>query len=345
MINSGEKKEKKAFAIGVISVITFLFLISFGYYNYAFNLRKLGIFELVSGLAVLLNFIAFLYTRKYSLHSSIFLFIISIVLSVLIITGGIHNTGIFWIYLYPALVLVLKDFKKAVLWNIYFVVLLVLIVVADSLYFIELPYDKTTLRQAIFVYFSLLLLSYFQFKFYAELIDDMKVLAVRDPLTGLYNRAFAFSYLSQEIEKLKRGEVKNVCVAYIDLDNFKYVNDTFGHSVGDSVLNDIGELLSRHFRKEDVVARIGGDEFIVIFTNCDREKIIERLELLREAIERKFQRFGISMSFGIAEAPTDSLLSSFLIRMADERMYKDKGARKKERVGSIDKAPEGASDL
>jgi len=195
MINNEEKKERKAFVIIVLSVITFLFLVSFGYYNYAFNLRKLGIFELVSGLAVLLNFIAFLYTRKNSLHSSIFLFIIGTVFSVLIITGGIHNTGIFWIYLYPALVLVLKDFKKAVLWNIYFVVLLVLIVVADSLYFIEPPYDKTTLRQAIFVYFSLLLLSYFQFKFYAELIDDMKVLAVRDPLTGLYNRAFALSYL------------------------------------------------------------------------------------------------------------------------------------------------------
>ena len=223
--------------------------------------------------------------------------------------------------------------------------MLVLITIADLLDFIELPYDEVTLRQAIFVYFSLLIVTYFQSKFHAELLNDMRVLAVRDPLTGLYNRAFALSYLSQEIEKLKRGEVKNVCVAYIDLDNFKYVNDTFGHSVGDNVLNDVGELLSGHFRKEDVVARIGGDEFIVIFTNCDREKIIERLELLREAIERKFQRFGISMSFGIAEAPTDSLLLSFLIRMADERMYEDKGARKKERVRRIDKAPEGASDL
>ena len=269
----------------------------------------------------------------------------SIILSILVITGGIHKTGIFWIYLYPVVVSLLKRFNKAVVWNIYFVILLVLITIADLLDFIELPYDEVTLRQAIFVYFSLLIVTYFQSKFHTELLNDMRVLAVRDPLTGLYNRAFALSYLSQEIEKLKRGEVKNVCVAYIDLDNFKYVNDTFGHSVGDNVLNDVGELLSGHFRKEDVVARIGGDEFIVIFTNCDREKIIERLELLREAIERKFQRFGISMSFGIAEAPTDSLLLSFLIRMADERMYEDKGARKKERVRRIDKAPEGASDL
>ncbi len=343
MINDEEIRLRKAFVI--VSLSSFLLLISFGCYNYVFNLKELGIFELVSGLAVLLNFISFLYSRKYSLHSSIFLFIICLVLSILVITGGIYRTGIFWIYLYPVVVSLLKEFNSAILWNIYFVILLLSITVADLLDLIELPYDEVTLRQAIFVYFSLLILSYLQSKFCTELINDMRVLAVRDPLTGLYNRAFAFSYLSQEIEKLKRGEVKNVCVAYIDLDNFKYVNDTFGHLVGDSVLNDVGELLSRYFRKEDVVARIGGDEFIVIFTNCDREKIAQRLELLKEAIEKKFQRFGISMSFGIAEAPKDSLLPDLLIKIADERMYEYKKARKKERVRSVDKAPEGASDL
>jgi diguanylate cyclase (GGDEF)-like protein len=147
----------------------------------------------------------------------------------------------------------------------------------------------------------------------------------------LYNRAFAFSYLTQELEKVKRRELKNLCVAYIDLDNFKLVNDLLGHSVGDSVLSEIGELLKQHFRRGDVVARIGGDEFIIIFTNCDPIRIKRRLEFLRSKIENKFKKFGLSMSFGIAEAPKDALLPSFLIRIADERMYKNKKSRKMER--------------
>jgi len=132
--NNEEKQLKKAFFI--LSIVASLFLFSFGYYNYAFYLKGLGILEIISGLAVLLNTIVFFYFGSYSFHSSVFLFITSIILSILVITGGIHKTGIFWIYLYPVVVSLLKRFNKAVVWNIYFVILLVLITIADLLDFI-----------------------------------------------------------------------------------------------------------------------------------------------------------------------------------------------------------------
>ena len=90
MINNEEKQLKKAFFI--LSIVASLFLFSFGYYNYAFYFKGLGILEIISGLVVLLNTIVFFYSGNYSFHSSVFLFITSVILSILVITGGIHKT-------------------------------------------------------------------------------------------------------------------------------------------------------------------------------------------------------------------------------------------------------------
>ncbi len=345
MINDKESKIRKKTLI-LFSFMAVAFLSTFGYYNYAFELKQLGIFELFSALIIATNLAFFVISKNYSFSSTVFLLVITALFIALLITGGIHKTGIFWLYLYPVVTTFLKEPSKALWWNISFTVLIFLVCVADYFGIISLPYDEITLRQAIVVYFSVLILSYFYSKLSTELVNSMKTLAVRDPLTGLYNRAFALSYLTQELEKVKRRELKNLCVAYIDLDNFKLVNDLLGHSVGDNVLSDIGELLRQHFRKGDVVARIGGDEFIIIFTNCDPKRISRRLEFLRKKIENKFKKFGLSMSFGLAEAPKDALLPSFLVRIADERMYRNKKARKmiRGRVEGLKEAPEEISD-
>ncbi len=345
MINDKESKIRKKTLI-LFSFMAVAFLSTFGYYNYAFELKQLGIFELFSALIIATNLAFFVISKNYSFSSTVFLLVITALFIALLITGGIHKTGIFWLYLYPVVTTFLKEPSKALWWNISFTVLVFLVCVADYFGIISLPYDEITLRQAIVVYFSVLILSYFYSKLSTELVNSMKTLAVRDPLTGLYNRAFALSYLTQELEKVKRRELKNLCVAYIDLDNFKLVNDLLGHSVGDNVLSDIGELLRQHFRKGDVVARIGGDEFIIIFTNCDPKRISRRLEFLRKKIENKFKKFGLSMSFGLAEAPKDALLPSFLVRIADERMYRNKKARKmiRGRVEGLKEAPEEISD-
>ncbi len=345
MINDKESKIRKKTLI-LFSFMAVAFLSTFGYYNYAFELKQLGIFELFSALIIATNLVFFVFSKNYSFSSTVFLLVITALFIALLITGGIHKTGIFWLYLYPVVTTFLKEPSKALWWNISFTVLIFLVCVADYFGIISLPYDEITLRQAIVVYFSVLILSYFYSKLSTELVNSMKTLAVRDPLTGLYNRAFALSYLTQELEKVKRRELKNLCVAYIDLDNFKLVNDLLGHSVGDNVLSDIGELLRQHFRKGDVVARIGGDEFIIIFTNCDPKRISRRLEFLRKKIENKFKKFGLSMSFGLAEAPKDALLPSFLVRIADERMYRNKKARKmvRGRVEGLKEAPEEISD-
>lgn len=329
MVDRELKVRKKALVL--FSIMAAGFLTYFGYSNFTTGLKELGVVELVSAFILGVNLVLFLILKNFPIASTVFVVVVGFIFLFLFATGGIEKTGIFWIYLYPILVAFLKEPREAVVWNLLFTFFLIITLVADNFGFIKVPYDPITINQALVVYFSVLILSYFYSKLSSELVDSMRSLAVRDPLTGLYNRAFALSYLTQELEKVKRRELRNLCVAYIDLDNFKQINDRLGHSVGDNVLTDVAELLRQHFRKGDVVARIGGDEFLVIFTNCEPDKIKRRLEFLRSKIESKFRKYGLSMSFGIAEAPKDALLTSFLIRVADERMYKNKSRRKKKR--------------
>jgi diguanylate cyclase (GGDEF)-like protein len=328
MFNEKELKLRKKTLV-LFSLLAILFLSFFGYYNFTLGMRQLGLLELISASILLANTLFFLTTKELSISINIFLTVISLVMYILFISGGIQRTGIFWIFLYPLITPFLKEPRKALYWNVGFTAGLIGILIAENFKILETPYDPITLRQSLVVYFSVLILSYLYSKLSSEILDSVKTVAVRDPLTGLYNRAFALSYLRQELEKVKRRELQNLCIAYLDLDNFKLVNDLLGHSTGDSVLSDIGDLLKHQFRKSDVVARIGGDEFIIIFTNCNPERIRKRLELLRSRIEEKFKKFGLSMSFGIAEAPKDALTAVGLIRIADERMYANKKKRRK----------------
>ena len=167
---------------------------------------------------------------------------------------------------------------------------------------------------------------------YDEFIKEQKELlkityqkATRDSLTGLYNRQFLFDYLDKAIEKILRNNEKAFLI-FIDLDNFKCINDSFGHDAGDEILSKFANLLRKHFRKYDIITRIGGDEF-VIFTECDQlDTIKNRLLKIKEELEKEpfAKRCNLSMSFGIATIPNEAKDTNEIIELADYRMYKQK---------------------
>lgn len=101
------------------------------------------------------------------------------------------------------------------------------------------------------------------------MIDRLTHLAERDSLTGLYNRHFLMDELERIVDRSNRGEHQLVALLYIDLDNFKYVNDTLGHLSGDSVLQDVTKLLERRARGTDLLTRLGGDEFAILLYDVD----------------------------------------------------------------------------
>jgi len=152
--------------------------------------------------------------------------------------------------------------------------------------------------------------------------DIMKEIAYLDVLTQTYNRRYLDVIFKELVDK-------NIyfSLVFVDIDNFKDVNDKFGHDVGDQILKEVVEFFKKNFRSGDVIIRFGGDEFCIILINTTREmaeKIMKRT--LCDFKERFSNIDGISLgfSFGIASYPEDSKSLDELIKIADERMYKDK---------------------
>jgi len=156
--------------------------------------------------------------------------------------------------------------------------------------------------------------------------DKLKHFAVHDQLTGLLNRRGLKDILSRTIAKAKRGGVSSLL--YTDLDNFKDVNDTIGHSAGDDVLVTLVDLLKAALRTEDVVFRLGGDEFAVLLDGIDGREALLAAERLRAAVEaHRFELegrvFPLSLSIGVVKIDGTLALGE-LLSQADKAMYRAK---------------------
>jgi diguanylate cyclase (GGDEF)-like protein len=161
-----------------------------------------------------------------------------------------------------------------------------------------------------------------------QLLKELEIRALYDPLTGLLNRHALLEFLQKEIEKVKRKKKETLYVVFLDLDNFKSVNDIYGHREGDRVLKEVADLLKKHFRKYDFVSRFGGDEFVVVLRDIPKEEMEKILLELQRRIEEIFRKFKISVSYGIAEISEGENDIDKLISLADKRMYEMKKQKK-----------------
>jgi diguanylate cyclase (GGDEF)-like protein/PAS domain S-box-containing protein len=163
-----------------------------------------------------------------------------------------------------------------------------------------------------------------------RLQDRMAHLAHHDQLTGLPNRFLFLDRLNQILHHSKRRDT-TFAVFYLDLDDFKAVNDTHGHAVGDQLLVAVGQRLLGCVRESDTVARLGGDEFTVLLTDIRGIPDVERIaEMILQAIHNPFLlgkvECNVGISIGIAMFPLDGLEADPLLSAADMALYKVKNA-------------------
>ncbi|USD67065.1 ABC transporter substrate binding protein [Vibrio sp. SCSIO 43136] len=162
--------------------------------------------------------------------------------------------------------------------------------------------------------------------------QEAQYLAFHDPLTDLPNRRMMKEYLADLVEYASLHH-QSFTVMYMDLDNFKNVNDSFGHPEGDSLLTVVSKYLSDKLRDEDIVARIGGDEFVLIFQDVSElskaEMIADKiLHLLRDLTPLESHAIGVTASIGVCIYPQDGDNVDDLLRNADTAMYQAKNAGK-----------------
>ncbi|MCI0753357.1 PleD family two-component system response regulator [Teichococcus vastitatis] len=171
-------------------------------------------------------------------------------------------------------------------------------------------------------------------------LDRSLELAVTDSLTGLRNRR----YITRHLEGLLRSG--RPAMLLMDVDRFKAVNDTYGHTVGDVVLREVASRIRQDMRAVDVVARFGGEEFVVAMADVSQEEALQAAERLRQIVEREVIATGhgdmlhISVSIGVALAQPGETLSS-LTRAADGALYRAKaaGRNRVEMADELDRRP------
>jgi diguanylate cyclase (GGDEF)-like protein len=167
----------------------------------------------------------------------------------------------------------------------------------------------------------------------AILFQRTEQLTITDDLTRLFNSRYLNLYLGREIKRCKRHGIP-LSVIFLDLDGFKGINDQYGHLAGSGTLTEVGTILAQGVRESDILARYGGDEFVVVLPETPASGALVIAERLRRAIEehRFLEPQGIaariSASFGISTYPDHALSPEGLIQKADQAMYRVKEREK-----------------
>ena len=166
--------------------------------------------------------------------------------------------------------------------------------------------------------------------------EKLRTQSLRDPLTGLYNRRYMEDALERFVH-LARRNGSPTCLIMIDLDNFKMLNDEFGHAKGDAILRDVSAQMVGAVRPADVVSRFGGEEFVVILPECTLADAITRAEEIRVRINRLSDLHGasVSASLGVSCLPTTCATRIELIASADQALYRAKSAGKNRVIAAV----------
>jgi diguanylate cyclase (GGDEF)-like protein/putative nucleotidyltransferase with HDIG domain len=159
--------------------------------------------------------------------------------------------------------------------------------------------------------------------------ESLKTLTITDGLTNLYNHRYFYEYF----EEKTKNKNTNLAILFCDIDNFKVINDTHGHLIGDFILKKIGEIIKDEVSEVDGIFRYGGEEFVLLFEEVSKEKAFSIAESIRikiskaKEIQKYAKFFPVTISIGIASYPEDSLNAEVLVERADAAMYhaKQKG--------------------
>ena len=167
-------------------------------------------------------------------------------------------------------------------------------------------------------------------------LENMLERAVVDSMTGLYDHDTLLTLLKKEIERARR-HAETIAFLLLDLDDFKQINDEYGHQKGDEVLAKVADIIRETLRTMDIAGRYGGEEFAAILPETDMTAAAQSAERLRDAIEERFrQDVQLTISVGIACFPDHGTGVDTLVKMADDALYQAKAEGKNRVVSARD---------
>ena len=274
-------------------------------------------------------------TGNFQLASVIILYSLFALMIYLVYSGGKDNTGPLWIFMVSPVALFFGGLKRGLISISIFVVTISILMFYPDNQLLATTYSYEFKSRLIYSFLTITFLSGFyeysrqqSFDFMQEISDKFEQMAKLDPLTQISNRRDAMDRLNYEVSRVERNN-STLALILCDVDHFKKVNDSYGHEAGDIALVTLSKLFQQTLRKQDIVSRWGGEEFLFILPQTSAKqaqvvaaKIREKIKAI--SIEHNGNLFDITISMGISEINNKNTDIKAAIVMADEYLYQAK---------------------
>jgi len=339
-------KQRKALCLFAMAAFAILVISTLVIVNFDVYATLLTTMLIISDITIICCLYYYFRTSKLTIATYIVLTIIFFLCISLIYTGGKENTALYWMMFYPVVTFVTLGFKAGSA--------LVFLMYVCAVYLLYGPnigqVNYGSVEKSRFIAsFSMVILFSFMSEFFrhkshkkiAEITLIEKQDALTDPLTGLANRRYILDHLVPRLHQSNNDLPLSVLL--IDLDNFKILNDNYGHDFGDSVLVAFTHMLYLQLRNIDIKARYGGEEFLILLPKCNTEQATAVANKLREYVEKNPVAYDmnvavpISCSIGVAQINEASQFYKS-VKQADEYLYQAKAAGRNKVISALSKA-------
>ncbi len=320
--------------INLYSFIATLYLIFFSIQSLIDAQWRMGSSLSFAAILAIANSIYLQRSGNYRRSGDLIVLMTTLLFLYLIISGGIDNTGPLWSYTLPPLVFFVFGLTQGSLILSIFILSSILIMFVPPLPILVTDYSYSFKVRYLTTFLSVCFISsiceysrYHSYNLLKELQRKIQLEANTDELTGLYNRRYMYHQLDGMINKIKR--YKRPCSLLLcDLDHFKSINDSHGHSCGDLVLVETANRMKDSLRNEDIAARWGGEEFLIILPETDSTAAYRVAEKLRQQLSDQMfncndKQLSVSMSIGVLQVNA-TMHKEDLLNQVDDALYNAK---------------------
>ncbi|SFV75647.1 diguanylate cyclase/phosphodiesterase (GGDEF & EAL domains) with PAS/PAC sensor(s) [hydrothermal vent metagenome] len=329
---------RKEIVVKVFLHVAFIVLVVFAIINFFYETYAIALFDFLAALIAFYTIEVFKDEKTFHLSINVSSFNIFVFFLLYIIFNGNNDNGLFWVMFVPIFLIPLNGYKKGTVISIIFYMIAFIIAYFgigkwQNGEWNFHSYMRFVISSSILLYVTYInelaitkanLLLYKKDKENKRYLAKLKKLADLDGLTKIYNRRKVSDLLENKFNEAKRYNEK-FCVAIIDIDFFKKVNDTYGHNFGDDVLVEFTHIIKSSIRQTDIFGRWGGEEFLLVMFYTDIENAYKKCNKIREVIEEsQIKGKKITCSIGVACYEESIKSTTELISRADKALYKAK---------------------
>ena len=329
-----EEENRRIFIIHLFSLIGMSITGVTAFFSFINSNYLLSFTLCLSSLTFAIGSITQKITGNHRLSSGIILYLLYLLMFYLLYSGGVNNTGPIWIFMTAPVTLFICGLRLGIINLVIFTTMMSFILFSSLDFSLKAQYPLDFKLRLIYSFLTVSALSAFyeysresSYRSMLEISKKFEILSRLDPLTQLSNRRDATNIIEYEQRKLARNKI-SLSLILCDVDNFKKVNDQFGHDVGDTVLTELANIFKKCIRDQDTVARWGGEEFLFILPNTNTEQAITIAQKIHKAIENsnplfEAQTVATTVSMGLSTITNDKAIE-LAISTADKNLYKAK---------------------